>query len=371
MTEEAMEEAVEVLNDFAGSVPSTQLMWIRIGAAAALTLTGIFGGRLVRLIFKAFGRRIKPRLPVWLHTLVEGFAAPLELLLRAVLLFCALLAAPLPVKWTETIWAWSVPIAKAAVVLDIAWGLWRAAPICRQLLVSAENSLDVHTNQTMGRFFENVYRVLVLTFAVLVVLDMFGVPVVSLVAGAGIAGLAISLAAQSTLTNLIAGITLVLEHPFGIGDYIILGTWEGTVEDISFRSVRLRTPDNITITVENSKVCSEYIQNATERDSRLWTQTLRLPNDTPHDKIEALCSGIKTLLLEEPEVKNEPLVVTVDAVGDDGIKIFIRAYSTMSNYIDYLHLKDRLNRGILTRVEQNGCAFAYQPVSVYVNEKEQ
>ena len=101
-------------------------------------------------------------------------------------------------------------------------------------------------------------------------LDQLGVPVSGLLTGAGVAGLAVSLAAQSTLSNLIAGVTLVLEHPFGIGDYVVLGSYEGTVEDISFRSTRIRTADNVAITIENSKICSEYIQNCDRRTSRLW-----------------------------------------------------------------------------------------------------
>ncbi len=360
-----MEEAVEAINEFAGSVPTGQLLWIRAATAAVLVLIGLFGGNLVRKIFDLFGRRLRPRLPDWLSMLIHGFARPLELLIRAALLYAALLAAPLPKDWTELIWHRLTPVLKAGVVLCVAWGFWRSSPLCRQLLVSAENSLDVHTSQTMGRFFENVYRVVVMVFAVLIVLDLFGVPVASLVAGAGIAGLAISLAAQSTLTNLIAGITLVLEHPFGIGDYVVLGSWEGTVEDISFRSTRLRTPDNVVITVENSKVCGEYIQNTTDRDSRLWTQTLRLPNDTPLEKLDSFCAGLRSFLAEDPEVKESPLVVTVDAVGDDGIKVFIRAYSTCVDYIGYLHWKDRLNRGLLKLAAETGCAFSYQPVSVY------
>ncbi len=365
-----MGEAVDVINEIAGTVPAEHLPWVRIGSAAVLALAGIFGGWLVQRIFAALGRRLRPKLPKWLSILLQGFAAPMELLIRALLLYGALLAAPLPVEWTEKIWHWLTPLVNAGAVLAIAWGFWRSSPLCRQLLVSAENKLDVHTNQTMGRFFENVYRVVVATLAILVVLDMFGIPVVSLVAGAGIAGLAVSLAAQSTLTNLIAGITLVLERPFGIGDYIILGSWEGTVEDISFRSTRLRTPDNVVITVENSKVCSEYIQNTTERDSRLWVQTMRLPGDTPKDRVESLCAAIRAFLLADPGVKDEPLVVTVDQVGDDGIKILLRAYTTIADYIGFLNLKDRLNRGILEVAEREGCAFAYSPVNLRMEEKE-
>ena len=128
--------------------------------------------------------------------------------------------------------------------------------MCRLLLRSAQNHLGLATNQTMARFFENIFRALVLLFAGIAILDTMGVPVTGLLTGAGVAGIAISLAAQSTLSNLIAGVALVLEHPFGIGDYIVLGSLEGTVEDISFRSTKFRTLDNVVVSIENSKVAS-------------------------------------------------------------------------------------------------------------------
>lgn len=91
----------------------------------------------------------------------------------------------------------------------------------------------------MGRFFENIFRAVVGVVAGIAVLDALGIPVTGLLTGAGVAGIGITLAAQSTMSNLIAGVALVLEHPFGIGDYVILGSYEGTVEDISFRSTRI------------------------------------------------------------------------------------------------------------------------------------
>ena len=139
----------------------------------------------------------------------------------------------------------------------------------------------------MGHFFENIFHALVGLFAGIAMLDRLGVPVSGLLTGAGVAGLAVSLAAQSTLNNLIAGITLVLERPFGIGDYIVLGDCEGTVEDISFRSTRIRSPDNVAITIENSKITAEYIQNYDRRQSRLWKFAIGLTYDTPREKTRA------------------------------------------------------------------------------------
>ena len=341
---------------------------LRVGLAALLVFSALYGGRLVRPLISRAAHRIKLRLPEGLHLLVQGFTAPAELLVRLLMLYLAVWIAPLPAEWEAAVRKWLSPVVRGTVVFLGAWGFWRAAPLCRLMLRSAQNRLDLHTNQTLSRFFENMYRVIIVAFALLIVLDMFGVPVASLVAGAGIAGLAISLAAQSTLTNLIAGVTLVLEHPFGIGDFIILGDVQGVVEDISFRSTRLRTADNVAITVENSKVCSEYIQNANDRNSRLWTFTLRLPYDTPRERIDAACEALRAILAADDQIREDSPVVTVDEVGERGVVLLVRAYTTTADFIQYLHIRDRLNRAMLSALEELGCALVYAPSSVYVND---
>ena len=345
------------------------VFFARVGLAALFVLAGLYGARLVHPLVTGAAHRIKLRVPEWLHLLVQGFTAPAELLLRVLLVYLAVWIAPLPDACQPVISKWMGPLSRATVVFLGAWGFWRSAPLCHLMLRSAQNSLDLRTNQTLGRFFENMFRVLVVVFALLIVLDMFGVPVASLVAGAGIAGLAISLAAQSTLTNLIAGVTLVLEHPFGIGDFIILGDVQGTVEDISFRSTRLRTADNVAITVENSKVCSEYIQNANDRSSRLWTFTLRLPYETTAARLDAACDALRELLAADAQIRGETVVVTVDSIGEGGIELLVRAYTNTANYMDYLQIRDRLNRGMLSALEALGCAPLYAATSLYVSEK--
>ena len=197
-------------------------------------------------------------------------------------------------------------------------------------------------------------------------LDLVGVPVTGLLTGAGVAGLAVSLAAQSTLSNLIAGITLVVEHPFGIGDYVMLGSYEGTVEDISFRSTRLRTPDNVVITVENSKICAEYIQNVTARTSRLWQFTIGLTYNTAPDTVERLRKDLRELLAENPHIDAENLQVYLSEFADSSINVTVRAYADTLALADFNRLKSNVNVQIMRLMQADGCSFAFPSTSVYL-----
>ena len=303
-------------------------------------------------------------MPEVLQILSEAYLEPTTLLLRTFLGYAALHA--LPVQFAEKFPVYSVLALffRLCVIFFIGYGAWRAAPMCHLLLRSAENHLDLATNKTMGRFFENIYKVLVVVFAGIAALDQLGVPVSGLLTGAGVAGLAISLAAQSTLSSLIAGITLVLEHPFGIGDYIILSSVEGTVEDISFRSTRIRNLDNVVITIENSKVCAEYIQNANQRTSRLWQFTLGLTYDTTEEQIQRLTQDLTQLLQDQPTVQPNGVTVTLDKFNDYSLDILVRVYLTTLPYADYLKERHRLNLLIMQTVKNAGCEFAFPTTTV-------
>lgn len=319
---------------------------------------------LYRRFAKSLLQKLHALMPEVLQILTEAYLEPTTLLLRTFLGYAALHA--LPVQFAEKFPVYSVLALffRLCVIFFIGYGAWRAAPMCRLLLRSAENHLDLATNKTMGRFFENIYKVLVVVFAGIAALDQLGVPVTGLLTGAGVACLAISLAAQSTLSSLIAGITLVLEHPFGIGDYIILSSVEGTVEDISFRSTRIRNADNVVITIENSKVCAEYIQNANQRTSRLWQFTLGLTYDTTEEKIQRLTQDLTQLLQSQPTVQPNGVTVTLDKFNDYSLDILVRVYLTTLPYADYLKERHRLNLLIMQTVKNAGCEFAFPTTTV-------
>lgn len=314
--------------------------------------------RLVRRMLDG----LRAHLAEWLYILLDSYVRPSAQILRVLLLYLALVMAPF-VAQHALLMSTLGTLRDLLVTFFVGLGAWRAAPITRLLLSSAQNKLDLQTNQTMARFFENIFRALVAAFTGIALLDRLGVPVAGLLTGAGVAGLAISLAAQSTLSNLIAGITLVLEHPFGIGDYVLLGDCEGTVEDISFRSTRIRTTDNVAVTIENSKICAESIQNFNQRSSRLWQFTLGLTYDTPPERLEQLCKDLTELLQAQPTVTDD-VTVTVDRFGDYSIDLLARVYLTTVPYGDYLRERSRLNLEIMQLVARDGCSFAFPTTTV-------
>lgn len=340
---------------------------LRILLTAILALAAVFGTRLYRSLIQSLRKKLLRFMPEWLRILYDGFYGSLVLLLRTFLIYLAVLAFPLPLtpRQTELL---AGPVFGAISIALLGLGFWRSEALCGLLLRSAQNRLDLESNKTMTHFFEKIYRAMVVVITILAMLELFGVPVAGLMAGAGVAGLAVSLAAQSTLSNLIAGITLVMERPFGIGDYIVLGSFEGTVEEISFRSTKLRTPDNCQITVENSKVSAEYIQNVTDRNSRLWNFVIGVTYDTSREKIEALCAALTELCKADPDAQPDTVQVCLTNFGASSIDIDVRMYVTALGLADFRAMKNRVNLKIMDLMEKEGCSFAFPSTSVYLEK---
>ena len=343
---------------------ATYTVEIRWAAGAALLLLALFGGKLLRWVTSALERRLGAKAPAAARILARGFAEPLIAAARVALLLAAALVLPLPFT-REKILQVTLPAFEAVMIALSAWGFWRAAPLCILPFRSAEKTMERQSRRTLARYIENIYRVLVVSVALLSVLDRFGLPVVSLIAGAGVVGLAISLAAQSTLSNLIAGVTIVIERPFIIGDYIILDGMEGTVEDISFRATRLRTPDQMLVTVDNSNVLSGYIQNASNRQERLWTFNLVLTYDANREQVELFRRRLEELLRGDSGVVSDTVQVALDAFGDSGMDFSVRLYVKTVALSDYRQLKTRLNLQIMSLFEETGCELAYPSTMVY------
>ena len=147
---------------------------------------------------------------------------------------------------------------------------------------------------------DTAYKVLVIVLCVAALAQEVGFPIGSIVAGAGLVGLTISLAAQESASNLFSGIVILLDKPFSVGDWITVGDVEGEVIDINFRSTRIRSLDKTINVVTNSKICSSTVQNAALRTMRPYKFNLGVTYGTTRPKLEQLMKSLQTMLDASP-----------------------------------------------------------------------
>jgi len=208
-------------------------------------------------------------------------------------------------------------------------------------------------------------KVFVIILGVLIVLQNFGVNVMSLLAGLGLGGLALALAAQDAAANLIGSVMILLDRPFSIGDAVKVNDIEGNIESIGFRSTRIRTTYNSLVTIPNSTMAKEKIDNMGVRPYRRVRQVLGLHYDTPPALIEQFCVRVKYLISQESAVAQDTIQVAFNGFADSTLNVLVNFHLAVFDVQEELTRQQRIFCEILEAAKEMGVVFAYPTQTVY------
>jgi MscS family membrane protein len=192
------------------------------------------------------------------------------------------------------------------LVWSIAWCLIRLVELS---LSRVELSLDVRqqpASRAMLRLGSRAATVTIVILAALVLLQNWGYNTSALIAGLGVGGVAVALAAQQTISNVFGGVSLVGDHPVRIGDFGKFGDMVGSVEDIGMRSTRIRTLNRTIVSVPNASFASLNLENYSIRDKILFNPTFCIRRTTPPDKVRTLMDAIESMLAHRSDVESPP-----------------------------------------------------------------
>ena len=297
------------------------------------------------------------------HPLLESFASPAARIAWYTGIYLALRSLP-----------WAIPgltkflftAYKIATTFLFCQGLYNASEVADLLLASC--SPEIRSNKTLRSLLDTTYKVLVIILGVATCAQIVGFPIGSIVAGAGLVGLTISLAAQESASNLFSGIVILLDKPFSIGDWITVGNVEGEVIDINFRSTRIRSMDHSVIIITNSQICASTVQNAALRTMRPYKFTLGVTYSTTRPQLEKLMQDLQAMLDNSPYTNKGTNIVRLTSFGDSSINILISAYLTTNVYATFLQQQNDLNLNIMDVMQADGVDFAFPSTSVYIEK---
>lgn len=217
-------------------------------------------------------------------------------------------------------------------------------------------------------FIFKIIRAVIYFIAGFIVIIELGYNINGLIAGLGLGGVIFTLAAQDTAKNLFGGMVLVIDKPFVVGDWIQASNFEGTVEDITFRSTRVRTFENSVVNIPNAVLANEAIINWSKMEKRRYKLDLRLSLDTPMETVQTITSKIYFMLINHENVINDDTYVKFDAIKDDGISIMIYVFTNSIDYASYLNAKEHINQNIMQILEHENVKLAYPTSTVYVKQ---
>ncbi len=222
---------------------------------------------------------------------------------------------------------------------------------------------------------KNTLKGLVILFGLFKILIVMGADPKAIIAGVSIGGLAVGLAAQDTVKNLIGTLMIFIDKPFKIGDWIIVDGIEGSVEEVGFRSSVIRAADTSVYKIPNSKLSEVAVNNKGKRIYRRYTTTLGIRYDTPPELIETFVEGIKKIIELHPTTRNYSNYTPYNSVpynvefvdyGDSSLNILLNVYFMTKDYAEEMHGRHILLLGILELANTLGVEFAFPSQTLFM-----
>jgi MscS family membrane protein len=231
------------------------------------------------------------------------------------------------------------------------------------------NSENASISKDLATFLKELTRVLILIGAIFVLLSKaFEVDITALITGLGIGGLAIALAAQDTLANLIGSFIIYLDKPFQVGELVELGEVKGTVEKIGFRTTRIRTLDRSLLIVPNKKIIDSNLNNITQSSQRRVRFEIGLTYQSEPQNILGIIEDVKKAILAERPLTDDDLTVRFSEFDTSSLTLIIIYYVNSNEYDIMIDVKERINLKIIEIVHQHHCQFAYPSQTIFIEK---
>ncbi len=325
---------------------------------------GIIAGKLFTWLNKSFLKKMSAKTKTKLDDLLLG-------LMEKPLVFLFFLGGVAAGKefltMTPLVERLTSKALSALFTLNIAWFVsnFIDALITNYVQPLAERTrseLDDHLLPLMRK----LVKFVVISIAIVMIIDNFGYNVSSLLAGLGLGGLAFALAAKDLLGNFFGGLAIAVDRPFKIGDRIKLsGEVDGWVRDIGLRTTRIETLDGTMLIIPNSKLTDSIVENVSKEPARKVKLVLGLEYDTPVRKLERAKKILREIIKETEGVRDD-CVVAFTEFADSSINILLIYWITKLDSV--LAIKDEVNTEVKKRFEKAGLSFAFPTRTIYTRK---
>jgi len=260
-------------------------------------------------------------------------------------------------------------ILDTLMVYTLFWALLSVIEALRGLVYNATSKFNKDLSKEVGNFIIAMIKIVVGGIGLAGMLMVWGINVTAVIASLGLGGLAFALAAKDTASNLFGSFALIADKSIRIGEWIKVGGVEGVVEDVGMRTTKIRSFQKSLITVPNSIVANNPIENFSRRGIRRIKMHIGLTYSTNSEQITKIMTELKEMLKGHEGIsQNDSLMVNFDTFGDSSLNIFIYTFTKTANWAKYLDIREDINLQIMKIVEENGSSFAFPSQSIYVEQ---
>ena len=310
-------------------------------------------GRLLTAVLSSPGKAVYPMVR---HLLTGPLVA----------LFIMILLNELLKKLGAGAYAQQIMEAQTLATVIVIWAMWSSINLYRQHKQAKLTAMDRPGAAKLLRPMTAFVKIVILIFGTLFWLNNVGVNISTVLAGLGVGGLAIALALQKPIEDMMGAFTIFSQATIRVGDFCKYGEFKGTVEDIGLRSVQLRTLTNTLVSIPNSRIAFVEVENISAREKIRFWPTLRLRYDTTPEQLKSIMEGIRALLEQHEQVHEDPIRVRLTDFDEDAILVKIHSFLKTTDYPEFLGIAEELNFEILNIIHSAGAGFALPGKSIYM-----
>lgn len=255
---------------------------------------------------------------------------------------------------------------QAGLLFALFWALWRVVDVTRELTARTRWARNTTASRTLLPLGARISKVAVAAFAAVAMLSLLGYPVASLIAGLGIGGLAVALAAQKTVENLFGAFSIGVDRPFCEGDFVRVEDFVGTVEAIGLRSTRFRTLDRTVITLPNGRLADMRLESFSARDRIRLAVVIGLVYETTGAQMRTILAGIEGVLRAHPRIWADNITVRFVGFGASSLDIQVMAWFDTPDWGQFQLIRQDVLLQFMDVVDAAGSSFAFPTTTVHV-----
>jgi len=348
----------------------------RFGLVLLIVLATLAVGRIVQFIINSYALRLaqkKGERPLTL--LLRSLANPVYVAIFAAGMFLA----KTPLFFDDeagihtTISNGWMSIARVVAAIAAAYALYRLVDVIEYYLNRVVGKTETKLDDMLVPVFRKALRVTIAIIAILLISEnILGANVKSLLLSAGVGGIAIALAAKDTIANFFGSITIFADRPFQMGELVKIDEHLGQIEEVGFRSTRLRTLQGHLVTVPNSIIANSTVENLGRRPFIRRTSNITITYDSGHTKAKRAVEIIKEILADVPEVGTDPQNpprVYFNEFNDCSLNIYMSYWVKPADYWVYHEVNQRVNLEMMKRFEAEKIEFAFPTQTLYLKKE--
>lgn len=254
------------------------------------------------------------------------------------------------------------------LTVNILWLLMRAIDAVAEQMASVADGTESRMDDQLVPILRKLAKFILVAIGIIFYMQSNGYPVSGILAGMGIGGLAMALAAQDSISGIFASVVIFLDKPFMIGDFVEINGITGTVEEIGIRSTRIRTVEKTLVTLPNKGIMDSNINNYSKRPMRRTSSTIGVTYDTTPGKMKDLLKQLRLMLSDYENVDNDNIYVNFTGFGDSSLDVNMKYFIMTIDYKKWLDTQEDINLKIMQIVYDLGLDFAFPSTTVYLEK---